>query len=310
MKTIYGLGKTFKEFEGAVVTLGIFDGLHLGHQHILKSMIKYAVKRKKKTVCVTFFPHPAKILSSKHIFLNIISLTHRLKLIEESGVDACLVINFNRRFARMGAKEFIDKLNKKIKPTAIFVGSNFTFGRGGAGNIKLLNKLAGGNNFRVEEARSLRLGGKVISSTLIRSLIKEGDLKSARRYLGRDISLLGTVVHGKRVGRKLGYHTANIDTEHEIMPPSGIYAVRIKMKGRNFIGVAYIGTSPTMHFHFIHPRLEVYIINFNKNIYDKQIEVEFKEKIRNEKEFASVTELARQIKKDVVNAKSILSCRP
>ena len=307
MKTIYGLGRISKEFEGAVITLGIFDGLHLGHQYILKSMIKYAKKRKKKTICVTFFPHPAKILSSKHIFLNIISLAHRLKLIEKSGIDACLVVNFNRRFSRVSAKEFIEKLNKKINPTAIFVGSNFTFGRGGAGNIKLLKQLAAGYGFNLREIRPLRIGGKVVSSTLIRSLIKEGDLKRARRYLGRDISLLGTVVHGKRVGRKIGYHTANIDTEHEVMPPSGIYAVGVKMKGRKFIGVAYIGTSPTMHFHFTYPRLEVYIINFRKNIYDKRIEVEFAEKIRNEKEFVSVAELAKQIEKDVFTAKSILS---
>lgn len=325
MKVIYGLGKEIGAFDRPCVALGIFDGLHLGHQYVLKSMAKYAISHNRKAVCITFFPHPLKILSSKNIFVHLISLTHRINLIKQLGLDVCIVINFDRKFLHISPRGFIDILRKKVNPSVIFVGSNFTFGKGGAGNIKLLKNLAKKYDFKVKEITPLRLDGKIISSTLVRSLIKEGELNSARRYLGRNVFVLGKVVKGRRVGRKLGYHTANIDTEHEVIPPPGIYAVKVRInpalfysesqtgvkrrgiKDIQFFAAAYIGTSPTMHFRYRLSRLEVYILNFNKNIYGERIEVEFIKKIREEIKFDSLVDLREQIKKDIVRVQSILS---
>lgn len=289
------------------VALGIFDGVHLGHQHILRAMVKAAKASGTKAICITFFPHPSKILNSKHIFVNLISLPHRLNLISRLGVDACIVINFNRVFSRISAEHFIELLYKKINPSFIFIGSNFTFGRGGLGNTRLLKRLAVKYGFKVKVFSPLKLKHNVISSTFIRSLIKEGKLGLAKKYLGRDVSILGRVVRGKQIGRKLGYHTANIDTEHEIIPPRGIYAVKIKIENKQFNGAAYIGTSPTLHLGYRLPRLEVYILNFHRNIYGKRIEVDFVRKIREEKELPSLNILSAQIKQDILNARSILS---
>lgn len=307
MKVIYGLGK-INGFGHPFVALGIFDGLHLGHEYILKTMARRARALRKKTICVTFFPHPVKILSSKHIFVNLISLRHRLKFISALGIDVCVVISFNRRFARIGPDKFINLLKERLNPSAVFVGDNFTFGSGGKGNVRILKRLAIKNNFDLTVFRPLKLYGKVISSTLIRLLISEGKLNLAKKYLGRNVSILGKVIKGKRVGRKLGYHSANIDTEHEVIPPTGIYAVIVTMGDKKYPGIAYIGTSPTMHFHFVRPRLEIYILNFNKNIYGREIETEFIKKIRSEKTFSSKDKLVAAIKNDIAKAKSLLSC--
>jgi riboflavin kinase/FMN adenylyltransferase len=290
--------------------LGIFDGLHLGHQYILKSMIKYAKAHRKKSVCITFFPHPSKILSSKRRYVHRVSLEHRLKLIEDIGVDVYIVIRLNRKFCYINPEDFVQILKEKLNPSVIFVGSNFTFGRGAKGNVKLLKKLAKTYGFKVKEISPLKLGGRVISSTLIRSLIVKGKLKLAQKYLGRPVSILGKVVRGKGIGRKLGYHTANVNSEHEVIPPSGVYAVRVKIKNRLLWGAAYIGRSPTMHLRLKLPRLEVYILNFYQNIYGEEIEVEFIQKIRNEEKFSSLLDLSSQIKKDILKVRSVLSALP
>ncbi|PIQ88271.1 MAG: hypothetical protein COV72_09160 [Candidatus Omnitrophica bacterium CG11_big_fil_rev_8_21_14_0_20_42_13] len=320
MKVIYGLGNKAAQYiyNKPCVALGIFDGVHLGHRHVLASLVREAKKTGKEAVCITFFPHPLKILSSKNIFIHLVSLPHRLKLIQELGVDVCIVINFNRDFARIRPEEFIKILADVVKPYAIFVGSNFTFGRAASGDIKLLKKLAKKFNFKVRDISPLKLDGKIISSTLIRGLIKEGNLILAKKYLGRNISILGRVIKGKSVGRRLGYHTANIDTEGEVIPPAGVYAVKVKLVNpdlyserfaynKKYYGIAYIGTSPTMKFHYRLNRLEVYIFNFKANIYNKLLEAEFIAKIREEVKFSSLELLAAQIKKDVNKAKHILT---
>lgn len=315
MKVIYNFGKGLKGFDRPrhnalagrpYAALGIFDGLHLGHQYILKKMLKEAGLKNKKTVCITFYPHPEKILSSKNIFVHLVSLEHRLRFIEDLGIDACIVINFNRHFSQIAPEHFIKILKEKINPKAIFVGKNFTFGRGAAGDINLLKDLSKKYDFDVRVIAPLRLNNKIISSTLIRTLIREGKLDLAKKYLGRNVTILGKVIRGKQAGRKLGYHTANIDTGHEIIPPAGVYAARVKIKNKKFKGVAYIGTSPTLHFRLTRPRLEVYIMNFHKNIYGKKIEVEFIKKIRQEEMFPALRELSAQIKQDIVSVRSIL----
>lgn len=306
MRVIYGLGKKIKNLSRPYVALGIFDGVHLGHQYILKAMLRQAKGAGKNSVCITFYPHPEKILSSKNIFVHLISLEHRLKLIAGLGLDACIVINFNHHFSEISPEHFIELLKKRVDPAAVFVGNNFTFGRGGSGGINLLKVMAERCNFKLKAITPLRLNRRVISSTSIRILIKNGKLDLAKKYLGRDVSVLGRVIKGKRVGRKLGYHTANIDAGNEIIPPAGVYAVKVKMKNKKFNGAAYIGTSPTLHFGYRKPRLEVYIFNFHRNIYNREVEVEFIKKIRQERQFPSLELLSFQIKQDISKARSIL----
>lgn len=292
MKVIYGL-KQIKKYRKPVVSLGIFDGVHRGHINILKGVVTKAGSIKGTSVAVTFWPHPQKEES-------IYSLEHRLRLISEQGIDVCIVINFNKKFANTEAIDFIkDILFKKIGAYYIYVGRNFRFGKGQEGNFKTLHKLSKIYNFKLKLFDVIRIKNTPVSSTCIRSLIKKGRLDLAQKLLTRPVSILGTVIKGSLIARRLGFPTANIDPHHEVIPPYGVYMVRIKFSGKKFRGICYIGTKPTFKTKKPREHIEVYIFNFNKNIYGKYLEIQFIKKIRDEKKFPSPQALATQIKKDI-----------
>lgn len=300
MKIIYGIEKIGK-FRNAVVALGVFDGVHLGHKKILQAAAKLARDIKGTSIVLTFDPHPQKEDS-------IYSLEHRLNLIGKLGVDVCIVIRFDKRFSRIAAEDFIKKLLiKKISPRYIFIGKNFTFGRNARGDFNLLNEFSKTGNFKLKAFDIVRIGGKPVSSTYIRRLITDGKLNEAARFLSRPVSILGRVIRGASVGRILGFPTANIDPQHEVIPASGIYAVKVFLGHKRFKGVCYIGARPTFNSSRSKNKksIEVFIFNFNKNIYGKKIEVWFIKKIREDKKFASIAELARQIKNDVKISKQL-----
>jgi len=299
MNIIRGISR-IRKFKKPVVALGVFDGVHLGHRVILSSAVRKAHSIKGTSVALTFWPHPQNEDS-------LYSLNHRLKLIAELGIDVCVVINFNKNFSRISALDFIKNiLLKRLGAHYVYVGSNFRFGKNALGNCKTLEESASRFNFKLKVFRVIKVNNKVISSTYIRSLIREGKLGTAKKLLRHPVSILGTVIKGDSLGRKLGFPTANIDPHHEVMPPQGIYAVRVIFNGRKFSGVCYIGTRPTLRKRRA-TRIEVNIFNFRENIYGKYLEVQFIKKIRDEAKFASISALSKQIGKDVAIYKNRIS---
>lgn len=310
MVIIHGINK-LKKFRKPVVAIGVFDGVHRGHVKILRAVAIKAAQINGTAMAITFWPHPQ---DEGHLY----SLEHRLRLIAGCGIKVCVVIGFNRRFAATSAEVFIQHiLVDKIHPAHIYIGRNFNFGRGGRGDSCMLEGLSKVYHYGVKVFDVLKAGGRPVSSTHIRALIRKGKLRIAGDLLGRPVSVLGTVVRGRAIGSTLGFPTANINPHHEIVPPSGVYAVRVLIEGKNYGGVCNIGRKPTFDKRKTsrlrpQPRedIEVYIIGFNKNIYGKYIEVRFIKKIRNERKYPSIPPLVVQIKRDVFSVRRLFLRHP
>jgi len=299
MKIIRGIRK-INRLHKPVLALGVFDGLHRGHRKVLFSAVKQAHKVKGTSVCLTFWPHPQKRGS-------LYSLEHRLRLIAKLGIDVCVVVNFNRRFSEISAQEFISEiLVKKIGVKFVYVGKNFRFGRQAKGDYRLLEASAKKYNFQVRAFDVVMSAGKPISSTLIRKLIKEGKIRAAAQLLGRPVSVLGTVIQGSKLGRIFGVPTANINPHHEVIPPTGIYAVKIIFANKQYNGACYLGTRPTVTSRK-NLRVEAHIFKFHKNIYGKFLEIQFIKLIRPDRKFATLESLVIQIKEDIRICHKILA---
>ena len=283
------------------VTIGMFDGVHRGHKKILKLLRERAGTIKRKGCVLTFEPHPLRVLRSRKTPPMLISVKHRLNLLKEEGVDIVAVIDFTRGFARTEAGRFVENiLVKKLHAKELLVGANFVFGKDKSCDVDSLKKLGRKFGFSVRVIQPLSTDGKVISSTLIRKLIMSGKLNQAKRLLGRDASILGTVVKGATRGRVLGFPTANLDPHHEAIPPSGVYIVKVRIKKKEFPGVLNIGFRPTFNKLKGHePVVEVHIFGFSKSLYGQDIEVIFLKKIRGERRFKDHEKLLSRIKKDV-----------
>lgn len=283
-----------------MAVLGVFDGVHLAHQKIIRAAVKKARATKGESVVLTFWPHPQKEDS-------LCSLEHRLRLIGQLGIDTVIVLGFNRKFARISADNFIKNiLVKKIHPEYIYVGKNFTFGRAASGNYKLLSRYARDYGYKLNAFGVIKVNNKAVSSTYIRSLIRQARLGPAEKLLGRKVSVLGTVIKGSSLARRLGFPTANVDPHHEVVPPSGVYAVEIYLAQKKLFGVCSIGTKPTFNAgKLVH--IEVHIFNFHKNIYHKILEIYFVRRIRAQRKFTSQKALTKKIKKDIISAKQLFS---
>jgi riboflavin kinase/FMN adenylyltransferase len=307
MKTICGINK-IRKFRKPVVALGVFDGVHIGHRHILKAAVEKARRINGTSVVLTFWPHPQKEES-------LYSLEHRLRLIRELGTDVCIVINFNRRFAGISAENFIKNiLVRKAGADYIYVGKNFKFGKKTQGDFKLLRKLSPLYNFKLKAFDVIKINNQPISSTYIRKLIKKGNLKAAEKLLMRPVSVLGTVIKGTSLAARLGFPTANINPHHEVLPPCGVYAVKIIFNKKKINGICNIGIKPTFlrqkakgKRHKAKTHIEAHMFNFKQNIYGRYLEIQFVKKIRDEKRFASSRALVKQIKKDIIYSKTLFS---
>ena len=288
------------------LTLGIFDGIHLGHQKIIRRVMEKAAQIGGTSCVVTFDPHPREILTPDAAPDLLTSTDKKIQLIERLGVDALCLIRFSREFANIEATDFVkDFLIDRLHMKVIIEGYDWRFGKDRKGDVNLLRKMSAENGFEVEQLNGVEMDGQIISSTLIRELILNGDLKRTDRYLGRSYSVTGVIVGGNRLGREMGFPTANIEPHHEAIPPNGIYAVWVDMDGDRKPGTLNIGYKPTVTEER-RRTIEVHIMDFYRDIYNEEIEITFVEKLRDEKKFPSIEALSAQIKKDVEKARSIL----
>ncbi len=285
MKIIQDFSFQRKKIKKPIVAIGIFDGVHRGHQVLIQKTVQRAKKIGGTAVVMTFFPHPVHVLSKKKEMSLLVSLTHRLKLIKALGVSVCIVIRFTKKFANTSAESFVSKyLVEGLKAKEIFVGSNFHFGRARQGQGPFLRRMAKKHGFKVFILKSIRSHKKVISSSALRKMVAQGKLGSAEMFLNRPVSILGVVKKGDRRGRALGFPTANINPGREILPLQGVYVAQVRLGKKLYSALANIGKKPS--FQKNSPiALEVHIFNFHQNIYGQEIEVKFLKRLRCEKIF-------------------------
>jgi len=312
MKTFYSLNEFLKSRrfpKKLVLTIGVFDGVHRAHQKIIRALVKRASSHALSSALITFDPHPVNVLHSPGKVPLLISFRHRLRLLEGMGLDYVIALRFNERLSRMSAADFIRRILGRFPISEIIVGKNFFFGKNKKGSLKDFKKFSGIYGYRVSVIPAIKASGKVISSTRIRNLVLNGALEKASKLLSRPVTVLGTVAKGYGRGRIIGYPTANIDPHHEAIPPSGVYAVRIKLHNRLHKGVLNIGTKPTFAKDASgrkEPTVEAHIFDFDNVIYGMDIEIEFIKKIRNERRFKDMHKLRQRIEKDEQYARRLL----
>ena len=298
METIKKLSALTEKFSRPVIALGMFDGVHVGHAAVIRRAVEIAKKIDGTPMVFTFSNHPMTILNPEAAPLAIGSKILRREIFDELGIKILIEINFTKEFSKKSPEEFLTILQEKISPAYIVVGPNYTFGRFGKGNSRTLLREGENFGFKAEICQAIMPDKKIASSTRIRALIAEGDLHLANELLGRPFTYVSEVVNGDKRGRSLGFPTANLEiSKGRAMLPNGAYIVRVKVREKIYNGIANIGDNPT--FKAAERRLEVFIDEFNKNIYGEKISVSFIEKIREEKKFASVEDLKSQLREDL-----------
>jgi riboflavin kinase/FMN adenylyltransferase len=306
MKTIRQLSDMRAIRAPVCLAVGFFDGLHSGHQRVLRRALDRAAKIHGQAWAMTFDPHPLKVIRPTSAPRILTATPHKLDLMRRFGMDGCLLIPFTRTFAATPAETFLARLEKAIPSLAhIFIGEDWRFGREGKGDTALLTAWARARGIRVSRVALVQRRAILVSSTRIREAISKGDLATAARLLGRPFSILGTVTHGNGIGRQLGYPTANLDAHNEVRPPVGIYAVQVLIHRRAYAGVASFGVHPTLK-SLSEPILEVHLLDANLRLYGRTIEVFFIAHIRAERFYPSTQALVRQIRRDVLAARRLL----
>jgi len=307
MKIINDLKEIPEAFPNAVVTIGNFDGVHVGHQALFHQVIEKAQELKGTSVVITFEPHPLRVLNGIQRFPLITLHEQKMELIGSTGIDVIVCIPFNRTFAATPPHVFVKEiLCDTIGTKAIIVGPDYSFGKNREGNIALLEEMGKIHGFELIVSGWIQQDTHRISSTEIRNLVGEGRVDEAAMLLGRHYQVRGTVTRGRdRGGRLLGFPTANLTLSDELCPKGGVYAVTVEYGGGIYKGVANIGYSPT--FDNGEFSVEVHLLDFKKNIYEKPIRVNFVHRLRGERKFPGPKELAVQIEKDIERARAILT---
>jgi len=285
------------------LTIGNFDGVHLGHQALLNELRAAAQARALQTAVVIFEPHPREFFTPQQAPARLTSLREKLELFAGLGIDRVHVCRFNKGFAQISAADFINALHEKLTARFVLIGDDFRFGSGRGGDFALMVKIGAQLGFAVQSMRTVVHDGVRISSTAIRAALVAGELRTAQRYLGRHYSISGRVVHGDGMGRKLGFPTANIQLKHNLPPLSGIFVVQAHAEGMGVLqGVSSLGVRPTLK-RDKKPVLEVHLFEFAQQIYNKHLRVEFLHKLRDEEKYPDVEILTRHIALDVEDAK-------
>ena len=283
----------------SVVIVGVFDGVHLGHQTIMRIVKADALERNARAVAVTFDRLPEELTHPETEARYITTLDQKLELIAEQGMDQAVVMRLEQRLLDMPAERFItDVLCEKLRTTQLVVGTNFAFGKGREGNLDLLRRAGHDLGFEVVGVSPIKLDGFPVSSTVIRRLLSKGDVERANELLGRPFALEGEVVPGEGIGQALGFPTANIRVpERQVIPAKGVYAATVRLDDGRWIGAMNIGTRPTVDGAGV--VVEVYIVGFSGNIYGKKLKLEFHHRLRDELRFADIEALKRRIREDV-----------
>jgi len=307
MQIITDLSEISHSLKNAVVTIGNFDGVHTGHQALFSQVIEKAKSIDGTSVVITFEPHPIRVIKSNKHFPLITLYEQKVELISATGIDTLICIPFTREFAATTARTFVKKiLCDQIGMKAIVVGQDYSFGRKREGDIFLLKEMAVTHGFEVIISGWIEVEGGRISSTEIRNLVSEGRVEEAEKLLGRHYQVRGTVIRGRdRGGRLLGFPTANLTLYDELCPKGGVYAVTVEYNDTMYKGVANIGYSPT--FDNGEFSVEVHILDFDQNIYDRPIRVNFIRRLRGEKKFPGPEALSAQISLDIEKARELLS---
>jgi riboflavin kinase/FMN adenylyltransferase len=304
MEIIKGIENLKRPFVTPVVTLGNFDGVHLGHQIIFKRVKEEALKLHGEGIVITFEPHPLKVLASDKFLPLLTPFRKKMMLIEKSGIDVVFCIEFSWAFSEIPPLEFIKNiLVEKIKVKKIIIGYNYHFGKGQKGDAQTLKEAGKIFNFEVEVVKPLKVEHTIVSSSKIRALIHKGEVEEASKLLGRNYPIIGKVVEGAKRGHTLGFPTANLEISDELYPKVGVYAVEVVWHQQHFKGLANVGFNPTFSSGQTEPEgcfsLEVHILNFHQEIYGEEIQIDFKKRIRDEVRFHSPSDLIRQIQKDI-----------
>ena len=297
------------EVQGPVfLAIGVFDGVHRGHQAVIGTAARDAAQAGGTAVAVTFDPHPAKILRPNESPRLLTATQHKIALIRDLGVSHLLVLTFDRQFASTAPEDFVRQLTAAARPLReICVGQEWSFGRNRAGNLQLLKELGAQLNFNVVGVEPVTSNGTIISSTAIRKAVERGDFETARRMLGRDYTILGTVEEGQHLGRSLGFPTANLSAHSEQFPPNGVYAAEGSLDGKVYRGVVNLGTRPSVSGGSAQRVLEFHLFDFDRDLYGEEVELKFLRYLRPEKKFDNLVALREQIERDVAQAREIFA---
>ena len=288
------------------IAIGVFDGVHLGHQQVIRRAIADAQQHEGVSVVVTFDRHPSAVVAPERNPPLIYPLEKKLELLRSMAVDTTLLIHFDKSFSEISGEEFIHHLVTHFKNIhSVCVGSNFTFGHKRSGNVELLKKLGAELQFTVHGLAAVSLDGERVSSTRIRQAIQSGRLDEASQMLGRAYTLIGKVVEGDKIGRSLGFPTANLDTRGLVVPPNGVYAIHASVDGKTVRGVLNIGFRPTVSTKQVQLRVEAHLLDFSGELYGKDLEITFVGKIREEQKFPSREALQAQIRMDISAAEQL-----
>jgi riboflavin kinase/FMN adenylyltransferase len=288
-----------------VLTIGTFDGVHLGHRKIINALCDRAKEMKGESVIFTFDPHPRKVVSPNESNLRLVTtLEEKISLLEQSGIDHLIIYPFTKEFSQLTYEQFVEKvLVEKVHTRYLVVGYDHKFGKNRQGDFEFLKQCADRFGFHIEKMDVLLMNEANISSTKIREAIQQGDVETANAYLGYPFMLHGTVVEGQKLGRTINYPTANVEASDpdKIIPGYGVYAVKVKVDKREFTGMLNIGSRPTVNHNADNRSIEVNIFNFNDDIYGHPIEVTFYKKLREEQKFSSLEALKEQLAQDKTN---------
>src|SRR5215468_3856278 len=289
------------------LAIGVFDGVHRGHQAVISTSAEHARSANGTQVVVTFDPHPMKVLRPGEAPHLLTATQHKIKLIRDLGVQHLLVIKFDKAFAATAPEDFVHQLVMHSKPLReICVGHEWSFGKDRRGNLSLLRKLGAQFDFHVVGIEAVTLGNREpVSSTAIRHAIETGDLAKAAEMLGREYTILGTVVRGENLGKKIGFPTANLSAHNEQFPPNGVYFAQASVNGTIYPGVVNLGYRPTVSSGNSERVLEIHLLDFDHDIYGKDIEVRFVRYLRPEQKFENLDTLTRQIEVDVQQARAL-----
>lgn len=289
-----------------LLTIGVFDGVHLGHQYLMAQLIKHAREQDLLSGVVTFRQHPQEVMSPKKRLPFLSDLTQRIKLLQNEGVDAIFVLSFTPELARLTARDFVSLLKKHLRMRGLVIGHDFALGKNREGDEVALRQLGKEMGFSVAVVRAKLVNGEPVSSTAIRKALADGDMPRVHRLIGRNFGIGGSVVTGVGRGKELGFPTANLEVEPgQALPPDGVYATWAYINGQAYPSMTNVGQRPT--FGNNERTIEVYVLDYHKNLYGREMRIDLIDRVRDEKKFKSVEELKDQIAEDIKQGRAILS---